>query len=81
MEIDILIRFLGWCSIINIGVLLYWAVFLIFAPEWTYRYTARFLEVSRERFNEIHFNLIGVFKILVIIFNIIPYFSLKIIFG
>lgn len=79
MDIEHLISFFGWCAVINIGVLLYWAFFLMIIPDWTYRYTNRWLSVTQESFNTIHFQLIGVFKLGVILFNIVPYFALIII--
>lgn len=79
MDIEHLISFFGWCAVINIGVLLYWAFFLIVIPDWTYRYTNRWLSVTQEDFNRIHFQLIGIFKLGVILFNIVPYFALIII--
>ena len=79
MDIDTLRHFLGWCAVINIGGLLYWMCFLIFAPEWTYRLHNKWLTITREQFNHAHYLLIGTFKCGVILFNISPYFALRIV--
>ncbi len=79
MDIDMLQSFLGWCSVINICILLYWACFLVFAPDWTYRYSTRWINITQEQFNNIHFALIGGFKLVLLFFNVIPYFVLQII--
>ena len=38
MTVDILREALGWCAVINMGVLLWWFLFLVFAHDWVYKY-------------------------------------------
>ena len=80
MDIDILISFLGWCSIVNIGFLLFWMFFLICCPEWTYRFMTKWLPIKKEKYYSIHFSLIGIYKLGIILFSVAPYLSLRIIF-
>ena len=79
MDIEMLTAFFGWCSVINLGILIYWVCFLRFCPNWTYEYSIKWISVSREQFNAIHFSLIGGFKLAVFLLNIVPYFALRII--
>ncbi len=33
MTIEVVRSFLGWCSVINMGLLLYWFLFIMFAHD------------------------------------------------
>lgn len=79
MDIQFALDFLGWCSAINIGILLFWIYFLVLLPEWTYNYSCRWIAISEENFKSIHFALIGAFKLGLFFFNLVPYFALRII--
>ena len=71
--------FFGWCSIINIALLLYSFLMLAFAKEFIYKYHSKWFKISKERFDEIWYSFIGYYKISVFVFNIVPYFALLII--
>lgn len=77
MSIDAIQTFLGWSSLINIGVLLYWALFMKFAPSLVYRYSKIWVDVSEAHFNAIHYSLMGAYKLGFIFFNIVPYLVLR----
>ncbi len=79
MTIEIFQNLLGWCAVINYGLLLCWAVVFIFAHDWMYRFHTRWFAISKERFDELHYLLIGIYKILVLAFVIIPYIALVIV--
>ena len=79
MSIDMLIKFLGWCTIINLGLLLWWVFFISCVHDWTYRMHTKWLYVNLERFDAIHYAGIAYYKITIIIFNVVPYLSLRII--
>ncbi|NIM71688.1 MAG: hypothetical protein GTO67_03445 [Gammaproteobacteria bacterium] len=79
MNVETLTAFLGWCTLINFGLLLYWALFIIFAHDWTYRMHSRWFKLSPEKFDSLHYSLMGFFKMGVIIFNLVPYLALRIV--
>ena len=79
MSIDILMKFLGWSAIINIGLLLWWLTFIIFAHDWTYRMHTKLFYINTERFDAIHYSGIAFYKISIILFNVAPYLALRII--
>jgi len=79
MNIEILIPFLGWCAVINIGILVYWACFLFLAPGWLYRISSKWVQIPEEQFFTMHFTLYGAFKLAILFFNIAPYLALRII--
>ncbi len=78
MTLEIIRCFLGWCTIINLGMLLFWGLALILAHDSIYRFHNDWFKISEERFDAIHYSLIGVYKLGIILFNIAPYFALHI---
>jgi hypothetical protein len=70
---------LGWCSAINIGLLLFWWLWFVLAHDFMYRFHGKWFKLSVEKFDAINYALIGLFKIGIILFNIIPYFALRIV--
>ena len=78
MTVDILRDVLAWCSVINIGLLLFWLVWLTLAHDFVYRVHSKFLKISMERFDEIHYAGMAFFKICIFLFNIVPYLALRI---
>jgi hypothetical protein len=79
MTVDIFRDVLAWCSAINIGLLLFWLLWLVLAHDFVYRVHGKFLKLSVERFDEIHYAGMAFFKICIFVFNIVPYLSLRIV--
>lgn len=68
---------LSWCSFIYFLFLLIWAALFIVAREWVYKLHARWFPISQESFNSIHYALMGFFKIIWLVFFLIPYLVLR----
>ena len=79
MTIEMIRAALGWCSIINIGLLLFWFLIILLAHDWVYNFHSKWFKLSVEKFDEIHYMGIAFFKVAVFVFNIVPYFALCII--
>ena len=79
MELEMIRAFFAWCSVINIALLLWWALFLLLAHDWTYRLHSKWFKISVEQFDTIHYAGIAIFKLAVFMFNLVPYFALRII--
>jgi len=54
-------------------------VFFVFAPEFVYRIQSIWFPIPRETYNVIIYSFLGLFKIVFIVFSIVPYVSLLII--
>jgi hypothetical protein len=78
MDIQMLTTFFMWCTIINGGILVVWTVFYMFAPDLVYRIQSNFIPISRETFNMAMYGFIGFFKIIFLVFNVVPYVVLLI---
>jgi len=60
-KIEIL-NLLGWCSLIYTIVLFAWILFLSIARNWIYKLHSKWLAISEEKFDVIHYSLIGFFQ-------------------
>jgi len=79
MDIQTLTSFFMWMTIINAALFVYWAAICVFAPDWVYRQQSRWFAISRESYDVGIYAFLGVFKIVFIVFNLVPYLALLIV--
>ena len=79
MDIQTLTSFFMWCTIINTGFLIFLALVFMLAPNLTYRLQSKFIPITRETFNIVFYSFIGFFKVVVLVFNVVPWIALLII--
>ncbi len=77
MDKSELLHLLGWCSLIYIIVLLFWLLILKIGRNWIYKLHSKWFEISAEKLNVIHYTLMGFFKIILIVFFLVPYLVLR----
>ncbi|MHC4181724.1 MAG: DUF6868 family protein [Planctomycetota bacterium] len=79
MTIDLVRDTLLWCFIINMGILLWWFLFFALAHDWVYQFHGKWFKLSVDKFDAIHYAGMAFFKICIFLFNIVPYFALRIV--
>ena len=79
MTIDILREVLGWCAVINIGLLIFLAIFMVFLRGPISRIHAKMFNLNESDISLAYFRYLAQYKIAIIVFNIIPYFALRIV--
>lgn len=79
MNIETTRNFLLWCTVINYGVLLVWFLFFAFAHDWIQRLHGRWFHLSHDQFDTLHYAGMTIFKIGIILFNLVPYVVLRIV--
>ena len=79
MDIPTMTRFFMWCTIINGALLVFWATMCIMAPNLVYRTQSKWFPIPREIFNVVIYSFVGLFKIVFLIFNVVPYVALLIV--
>src|SRR5204862_1729172 len=80
MNFELLKSFFLWCTLINYGILLVWAIVFIFAHDWHFRLvTLWFRKLSVEQYDMVNFVGIAFFKIAIILFSLVPYLALCVI--
>lgn len=78
MDISILCSFFMWCSIINAGLLVLSFLMCAFAMNFMYSIHSKWFPMSKETFTVVLYSILGVYKILFIVFNVVPYVALVI---
>ena len=81
MNINEVMAFLGWCTTINIGLLVYGLVMLKLFPNLTYRVQRAFVDISQEDFELVMYKSLAYFKLTIIVFNVTPYLVLRILYA
>ena len=79
MDIQMLTRFFMWCTILNIGLLVLASLLLTFAGDFAYKIHGKWFPMQRETFNVELFSFLSRYKIIVFIFNVVPWAALAII--
>ena len=79
MTVELLREFLLWCLVINFGLLTMWFLFIALAGDMIYRLHGKWFKMPRETFDAIHYSGMAFFKIIVFVFNAVPYIALLIV--
>ena len=72
-------KVLLWCAVINYGILLVWFVFFVLAHDWMYLLHSRWFRLSVEQFDMLHYAGMSVFKLGILLLNVIPWIALHIV--
>ena len=79
MNIRTLTAFFKWCTIINGSLLVLSAIMFILAPDFIYSMQNQLFPISREFFDLMMYSFLGIFKIIFLVFNVVPYVALLIV--
>ena len=74
--IETLRTFFGWCTVINVGLLLLTTVALLLLRGTVSRIHARLFGLNEEDLARAYFQYLAQFKIAVIVFSLVPYAAL-----
>ncbi|NOR55955.1 MAG: hypothetical protein GQ531_07075 [Sulfurovum sp.] len=78
ITIETMIEFLGWCSVINIGILIFYSICIIIFTDTMVKIHTKMFDLDKNYVIQAYFKYLAQYKIILIIFNIVPYFALKI---
>ena len=71
---------LGWCTVINFGFMKLWFLAFLVAHDFVYMvHSSMFQGLTPESFDVLHYQLLGFFKMSVMLLNFVPYIALRII--
>jgi len=79
MNIETIATFFGWCTVINIGCLVFAGLFWILAKEWFSQFGATLFGVTSEDLKVTFLRVLMQYRAAIFILNIVPYIALKII--
>jgi hypothetical protein len=67
---------LFWCVGINYVVILFWFGVFVYAHDWMYRLHTRWFTLSVETFDALHYAGLSIYKIGIILLNLVPLVAL-----
>ena len=79
MTLELVRDVLGWCAIMNYGVLFLWFAFFALAHDWLFRLHSVWFKLSAEQFDAIHYVCMAIFKLFIFTFNLAPYLALRLV--
>ncbi len=79
LEISTVISFLGWCAVLNIGLLVFAAFILVVFNAQVKTLHVKYITLDPADLNTIYFSFLGRYKLAIIMLNLVPYWALKII--
>ncbi|MDX1700817.1 MAG: hypothetical protein R3250_09375 [Melioribacteraceae bacterium] len=78
MSLELFIKILAWSTTINIAILIFWLIIFISARDMMYKMHTKWFKMSEETFSAIHYGGLGIYRMLILFFNLIPYLILRI---
>ncbi len=81
MNIETIREFLGWCTVINFGLLAFGVVKLLLIRDWASGVHAKMFGLDDASVRETYFQFIVYYKIAILVFNLAPYIALTIMSG
>jgi hypothetical protein len=79
MNADTIQAMLGWASLLNLGLLLFWFSTFMIAHDWVYRIHSNWFKMSVVEFDAIHYRLMGFYELSIFVVLLGPYLALRII--
>lgn len=80
MDIEVLRRFLAWCTVFNWAFLLIWWAGYSLAGDWIRRVHGKWFGLSKQTLDIIHYSGMAFLKMIVLVFNLVPYLVLRFFF-
>jgi len=78
LDLATVTRFLGWCAVINIAVLIC-ATFIVMVFNAQIKVIhSRLMATHTSGLNMLYFNFLANYTVLILMFNLVPYFALRI---
>lgn len=76
MNLDFWCRFLLSSVLINYIILMIWFLAIIFARDWIKQVHGKWFNLSDETFDAIHYGAMAIYKIGILLFNLVPLIAL-----
>lgn len=78
MNIELLRTFFGWMTLINLGLFIWTALMCMYARGLIQRMHGKLFGLSDEAINAFLYGYLGLYKIIFIAFNLVPWLALTI---
>lgn len=78
-SLETLANFLGWCSLLNIGLLLFSTLLLSLAMRPLANIHSKLFGIDKSSLPMAYFRYLANYKLLMLVFNLVPYIALRIV--
>jgi len=78
ISIDTVREFFGWCTVINIGILLIATIFIACARGTITTIHSKLFKLNDTDLSHAYFQFLGQYKLAIYVFNLVPYIALRI---
>ncbi len=78
MTLETLMDFFGWMALINIGVLFFSTITTALLRKTSHRIHSALFKITPDELDKMYFKYLAQYKILTLIFTIVPYFALRV---
>jgi hypothetical protein len=79
MSVAMVRNALLWCSVINYSLLVLWVLLYLLSRDCFYRVSGKWFRISREQYDTMQYGGIIIYKLGIVLFNIVPYIALRLI--
>jgi hypothetical protein len=79
MNLELTRQVLLWSTVINYGILLVWFLVFVRAHHWMRHLHGTWFRISDEVFDTLHYTGMSMYKIGILLFNLVPFLALTIV--
>ncbi len=79
MDIRTITAFFKWCTIINVVLFFLSAIMIMVATDFIYSTHGQLFHIPREAFDVVLYSFLGLYKIVILVFNLVPFIALLIV--
>lgn len=79
MNIEVTENFFMWCVVLNYAILILWCLVYKLGHDWHYGITKRWFTVSEEEYDNLNLKGVAIYKVAILMLNLVPYIALRII--
>ena len=79
MSLEMVRKALLWCTVLNYGVLFVWWLCFLFAHDWMQGWHSQWFHLPVEQFDALHDAGMALYKIGILLLNMVPYIALRIV--
>ena len=76
-SLDSLTRFLGWCTVINLGFLVFGSLAVTLVRDTISSIHGKMFGLSEADLSRAYFQYLAQYKIAIFIFNLVPYIAMR----
>ncbi|MDY7219131.1 hypothetical protein TOI97_06055 [Denitrificimonas sp. JX-1] len=78
IDVTALTTFLGWCAVLNLALIAISALVIVIFNAQVRSVHSKLFPLESRALNALYFSFLGRYKLMILVFNLVPYWALKI---